>query len=121
MANGVDESAFLGSSVSEAPTAPANEESKERVKAKTDKRRDTHAILAPAVKTLRAIIANQIKKERDVEVVRERAQKRAKADGSTSRDALADEMLYSAGRLDAFNEIEQLYDAAEKLKGLASE
>lgn len=122
MASGVDESAFLGSSVSEMPVSENDEKNAERKKVITDKRKVTYASIVPAIETLQVILANEIQKESNLNTIRERAQRRAKADGTTSREALSDELLYSAGRLDAFNSIEALFATAKQsLKGGSDE
>ena len=110
MATGVDETAFLGSAVGAMPI-PGDEAKKndERVKKFTDKRKDTYAVLAPAIKTLQSILAKEVEKESNVTTVMRRAQARVKSDGISTREALADEMLYSKGRLDAFNDISTLF------------
>ena len=109
MATGVDESAYLGSAVESIPVTENTQKNNDRVQALVEKRKSTYAVLEPAISTLQVILAETIKKESNVNTIRERAQRRAKAEGASLRDALADEMLHSTGRLEMANELEQLF------------
>ena len=107
MSNILDESAFLGSALDSPVIAPPDEKVSEAIKAKKQTRRSTLAAIRAAVDTLLPIIENQLAKETDLRVVRDRATKRVKV-GQSPRDALADELLFTEGRIDAFEHIERL-------------
>ena len=109
MATGVDESAYLGSAVIPIPATENTQKNSDRIQEIVDKRKSIYAVLEPAISTLQVILAETIKKESNFNTIRERAKRRAKAEGTSLRDALADEMLHTSGRLEMAKELEQLF------------
>lgn len=113
MASGVDESAYLGSSLDNSIVASTPDATKEKLKATKEKKNTRRSSLRASAKELIRLIDNVVAKEDTLSSLRAKANISIR-EGKPIRESLSDELLYSAGRIDAYNELRSLLVNAAK-------
>lgn len=105
MATGSDQSAYLGSSTDSNIVKPAM--THEKVKEVNETRKTRAAHLRAGAKELLAIIDKKITEEDTMTVLHGKAKAHLK-NGRSIGEAMSDELIFEAGRIEAFNEIKSL-------------
>lgn len=118
MATGTDQTAYLGSSIEHSMAVPKPPATKEKINEIKETRKTRSANLRGGAKELLALIDEQITKEDRMEILRGKAVAHVK-NGRSVGAAMSDELVYEAGRIDAFNEVRTLLRKAlgEKKNG----
>lgn len=107
MATGNDQSIYQGSSLDYSLETKQPEAAKQKVKEIKESRNTRASGLRAGAKELLELIDQQIKKEDKMEVLRGKATAHIK-NGEALGPAMQQELVYEAGRIDAFNQVRAL-------------